>query len=92
MDKTAQFFREKSGAFGIALAILTLAWSSIGGYVESATHVKDIQQQQEKRISDLEAQIRNDVATRRELQAVGAKVDHIQHLLEQEIEFHHRKR
>lgn len=92
MDKFGHFFREKSGILGIALAIVMLAWSSIGGYVESATHVKDIQQQQEKRISDLEAQVRNDLATRRELEAIGAKVDHVQNLLEQEIEFHHRKK
>ena len=92
MDKVAQFFREKSGAFGIAIAIVTLAWSSISGYVESATHVKDIQQQQEKRISDLEAQVRNDLATRREVEAVGKKIDDYKAELEREIEYHHGKK
>lgn len=92
MDKAAQFFKEKSGSFGIAIAVLMLAWSSISAYVESATHVKDIQQQQEKRISDLETQVRNDLATRREVEAVGRKIDEYKADLEREIEYHHGKK
>lgn len=92
MDKATQFFKGKSGAFGLALAVFTLAWSSISTYVESATHIKDLQQQQEKRISDLEAQVRNDLATRREVEAVGKKIDDYKAELEREIEYHHGKK
>jgi hypothetical protein len=92
MDKATQFVKEKSGVFGVALAVFMLAWSSISAYVESATHVKDIQQQQERRIGDLEAQVRNDLATRREVEAIGKKIDDYKAELEREIEYHHGKK
>ncbi|HET9183243.1 MAG TPA: hypothetical protein VFP59_13990 [Candidatus Angelobacter sp.] len=68
MTKMLHSLKENSGKIGLALAILTLAWSSISAYVESSTHLKDVQTQQERRISDLEWEVRNDLATRREIE------------------------
>jgi hypothetical protein len=89
--------RENSGKIGIALAVLTLAWSSISAYVGSSTHLQDIQAQQERRLSDLESQVRNDLATRREIQEFKAdtlsRFDRIEDMLTRELERHHgRKR
>ena len=97
MAKVLNSLRENSGKIGLALAILTLAWSSISAYVESSTHLKDVQAQQERRIADLEWQVRNDVATRREIEDLksetSARFDRIESLLTREIEFQHgRKR
>ena len=97
MTKMLNSLRENSGKIGIALALLTLAWSSISAYVESSTHLQDVQAQQEKRISDLESQVRNDLATRREIQEFKAdtisRFDRIENLLARELEAHHgRKR
>lgn len=97
MAKMLNSLRENSGKIGLVLAILTLAWSSISAYVESSTHLKDVQAQQERRIADLEWQVRNDVATRREIEDLksetSARFDRIESLLTREIEFQHgRKR
>ena len=97
MAKLLNSLRENSGKIGLALAILTLAWSSISAYVESSTHLKDVQAQQERRISDLEWEVRNDLATRREIEDfkadTSARFDRIESLLTREIEFQHgRKR
>ena len=97
MTKMIHSLRENSGKIGIALAVLTLAWSSISAYVSSSTHFEDMQAQQEKRLSDLESQVRNDLATRREIQDLKAdtiaRFDRIENMLGRELEFHHgRKR
>jgi hypothetical protein len=97
MTKMIHSLRENSGKVGIALAVLTLAWSSISAYVQSSTHLQDVQAQQEKRISDLESQVRNDLATRREIQEFKAdtisRFDRIENLLARELEARHgRKR
>jgi len=97
MTKMNHSLKENSGKIGIALAVLTLAWSSISAYVESSTHLQDVQAQQEKRITDLESQVRNDLATRREIQEFKAdtvsRFDRIENLLSRELEVHHgRKR
>jgi hypothetical protein len=65
--------------------------------VQSSTHLQDVQAQQERRISDLESQVRNDLATRREIQDFKsdtiARFDRIETLLARELEAHHgRKR
>lgn len=96
MDKFLNSLKERSGKIGILIAVLTLAWSSISGYVESNTHFEDIQAQQEKRIADLEGEVRNDLATRREIQDLkaetGARLDRIENLLVRELEFHHARK
>ena len=97
MAKMFNSLRENSGKIGLVLAILTLAWSSISAYVESSTHLKDVQAQQERRIADLEWEVRNDLATRREIEdfkaETSARFDRIESLLTREIEFQHgRKR
>lgn len=97
MTKMLNSLRENSGKIGLMLAMLTLAWSSISAYVESSTHLKDVQAQQERRISDLEWEVRNDLATRREIEdfksETAARFDRIESLLTREIEFQHgRKR
>ena len=86
MQKLLNALKEKSGRIGLLIAVLTLAWSSIGGYVESSTHLKDIQAQQEKRLTDLESQVRNDLATRREIEDVNTRLDRIEDLLVRELE------
>jgi len=92
MDKLLSSLKEKSGKIGILIAVLTLAWSSISGYVESNTRLQDIQAQQEKRISDLETQVRNDLATRREIEDLkaetGSRFDRIENMLVRDLEFH----
>lgn len=97
MTKMIHSLKENSGKIGIALAVLTLAWSSISAYVQSSTHLQDVQAQQERRISDLESQVRNDLATRREIQDFKtdtiSRFDRIENLLARELEAHHgRKR
>lgn len=97
MTKILGSLKENSGKIGLALALVTLAWSSISAYVESSTHLKDMQAQQERRISDLEWEVRNDLATRREIEDfkadTAARFDRIESLLTREIEFQHgRKR
>lgn len=91
MAKMLNSLRENSGKIGLVLAILTLAWSSISAYVESSTHLKDVQAQQERRIADLEWEVRNDLATRREIEDLksetSARFDRIENLLTREIEF-----
>jgi len=95
MEKLFSSIKEQSGKIGIAIAVLTLAWSSIGGYVESTTQLKDIQSQQEKRISDLEAEVKNEMATRREIQEfkteTRSRFDRIENLLLKELEAQHKK-
>ncbi|HYX54345.1 MAG TPA: hypothetical protein VE783_12890 [Candidatus Limnocylindrales bacterium] len=85
MEKLIHSLKERSGKIGIVIAVLTLAWSSISSYVEASTHLQDIQAQQEKRLSDLEAQVRNDLATRREIQDLktdtSARFDRLEDLL-----------
>ena len=96
MAKILNSLRENSGKIGLALALVTLAWSSISAYVESSTHLKDVQTQQERRISDLEWQVRNDLATRREIEDfkadTSARFDRIESLLTRELDFHHGRR
>lgn len=96
MEKLIHSLKEKSGKIGILIAVLTLAWSSISSYVESNTHLQDIQTQQEKRITDLETQVRNDLATRREIESLkietSSRLDRIENLLARELEFHHAKK
>jgi hypothetical protein len=96
MDKLFQALKEKSGKIGVVVAVLTLLWSSISAYVGSNTHLIDIQAQQEKRISDLEAQVRNDLATRREIEELRsentARFDRVENKLDRELEFHHAKK
>jgi hypothetical protein len=96
MSKMLNSLRENSGKIGMALAVLTLAWSSISAYVSSSTHLEDVQAQQERRIADLESQVRNDLATRREIQDFKAETvsrfDRIEGLLTRELEFQHGKR
>jgi hypothetical protein len=91
MAKLLYSLKENSGKIGLALAVLTLAWSSISAYVESSTHLQDVQAQQERRIADLEWQVRNDLATRSEIQDFKAdtvaRFDRIENLLTQELEF-----
>ena len=90
MQKFLSTLKEKSGRIGILIAVLTLAWSSISGYVQSNTHLQDVQAQQEKRLLDLEGQVRNDLATRREIEELkadtGRRLDRIEDLLLRDLE------
>jgi len=96
MEKLFTSLKEKSGKLGVLLAVLTLVWSSISSYVGSNTRLQDIQAQQEKRISDLEIQVRNDVATRREIEDLKsettARFDRVENKLDRELELHHAKK
>ena len=47
-------------------------------YGASRTHISDVQAQQEKRLDSIEAQIKNDWATRREVDEVKTTVDRIE--------------
>jgi hypothetical protein len=90
MQRFFSTLKEKSGRIGILIALLTLAWSSISGYVQSNTHLQDVQMQQEKRLADLESQVRNDLATRREIEELkadtGRRLDRIEDLLLRDLQ------
>ena len=47
-------------------------------YGASRTHISDVQAQQEKRLDSIEAQIKNDLATRREVDEVKTTVYRIE--------------
>ena len=51
-------------------------------YGASRTHISDVQAQQEKRLDAIEAQIKNDLATRREVDEVKATVNRIEDKLD----------
>jgi DNA polymerase II small subunit/DNA polymerase delta subunit B len=96
MDKFLNSVKERSGKIGILIAVLTLAWTSISSYVQSNTRLEDVQAQQEKRISDLEIDVKNDVATRREIQDfkadTRARFDRLENMLNRELEMHHARK
>src|SRR5215469_7371676 len=52
-------------------------------YGASRTHISDVQAQQEKRLDNIEAQIKNDLATRREVDEVKTTVNRIEDKLDQ---------
>ena len=51
-------------------------------YGASRTHISDVQAQQEKRLDNIEAQIKNDLATRREVDEVKSTVNRIEDKLD----------
>ena len=51
-------------------------------YGASRTHISDVQAQQEKRLDSIEAQIKNDLATRREVDEVKTTVYRIEDKLD----------
>jgi len=58
-------------------------------YGASRTHISDVQAQQEKRLDAIEAQIKNDLATRREVDEVKATVNRIEDKLDQALSNQH---
>ncbi|HEY6250750.1 MAG TPA: hypothetical protein VI685_12385 [Candidatus Angelobacter sp.] len=54
-------------------------------YGASRTHISDVQAQQEKRLDSIEAQIKNDLATRREVDEVKSTVNRIEDKLDKVI-------
>lgn len=64
------------------LSALFFAATVLVNYGASRTHISDVQAQQEKRLDNIEAQIRNDLATRREVDEVKSTVDRIEDKLD----------
>src|SRR5215470_17025156 len=60
------------------LSALFFVATVLVNYSASRTHVADVQAQQEKRLDNIEAQIRNDLATRREVDEVKTTVNRIE--------------
>src|SRR5215510_4914588 len=58
-------------------------------YGASRTHISDVQAQQEKRLDNIEAQIKNDLATRREVDEVKTTVNRIEDKLDIAISNQH---
>lgn len=54
-------------------------------YGASRTHISDVQAQQEKRLDAIEAQIKNDLATRREVDEVKSTVNRIEDKLDRAL-------
>src|SRR5262244_1143016 len=54
-------------------------------YGASRTHISDVQAQQEKRLDSIEAQIKNDLATRREVDEVKSTVNRIEDKLDRAL-------
>ena len=54
-------------------------------YGASRTHISDVQAQQEKRLDAIEAQIKNDLATRREVDEVKFTVNRIEDKLDRAL-------
>ena len=57
-----------------------------------SAHFVDVQNQQEKRISELEAQVKNDLVTRREMQEFKVdateRLNRIEDKLDRELQYH----
>ena len=60
-------------------------------YGASRTHISDVQAQQEKRLDSIEAQIKNDLATRREVDEVKTTVDRIEDKVDRVLENRNKK-
>jgi preprotein translocase subunit SecG len=67
------------------LSALFFVATVLVNYSASRTHVADVQAQQEKRLDSIEAQIRNDLATRREVDEVKSTVNRIEDKLDRVI-------
>jgi hypothetical protein len=67
------------------LSALFFVATVLVNYSASRTHVSDVLAQQEKRLDNIEAQIRNDLATRREVDEVKAVVGRIEDKLDRVI-------
>ena len=59
------------------------------------THMRDVQIQQERRLDAIEAEIKNDLATRREVSEVKATTERIENKLDryrdEELKYHRRR-
>ena len=73
-----------SGAFFIGTMLV--------GFASNKTHIADVQSQQEKRLTALEDAVKNDLATRREVDDVKATVNRIEDKLDQELQYHRSHR
>ena len=67
------------------ISALFFAATVLVNYGASRTHISDVQAQQEKRLDNIEAQIRNDLATRREVDEVKSTVDRIEDKIDRVI-------
>lgn len=78
-----QSLREKLPKSASALlSALFFVATVLVNYGASRTHISDVQAQQEKRLDNIEAQIRNDLATRREVDEVKSTVNRIENKLD----------
>jgi hypothetical protein len=64
------------------LSALFFVATVLVNYGASRTHISDVQAQQEKRLDNIEAQIRSDLATRREVDEVKSTVNRIEDKLD----------
>lgn len=76
----------------ILLSAAFFAGTLIINVTSKSAHFVEVQAQQEKRISDLEGQVKNDLATRREMQDfkgdATARLNRIEDKLDKELLFH----
>lgn len=78
-----QGLREKlPKSASVLLSALFFVATVLVNYGASRTHISDVQAQQEKRLDNIEAQIRNDLATRREVDEVKSTVNRIEDKLD----------
>src|SRR5215831_8388669 len=73
--------RNTSTILSAAFFVATL----LVNYGASRTHISDVQAQQEKRLDSIEAQIKNDLATRREVDEVKSTVNRIEDKLDRAL-------
>lgn len=60
------------------LSALFFVSTLLVNYGASRTHIADVQAQQEKRLDTIESQIKNDLATRREVDDIKATVHRVE--------------
>lgn len=72
----------------IALSAAFFGATLIVNVTANKTHIADVQAQQDKRITNLEEAVKNDLATRREVDDVKTDVREIKGMLLEELKHH----
>src|SRR5215467_2018028 len=88
-DLTQRLFKLVPKSTSTILSAMFFVATLLVNYGASRTHISDVQAQQEKRLDSIEAQIKNDLATRREVDEVKSTVNRIEDKLDQALSNQH---
>src|SRR5215469_16360611 len=84
-DLAPKLFKLVPKSTSTILSAMFFVATLLVNYGASRTHISDVQAQQEKRLDSIEVQIKNDLATRREVDEVKSTVNRIEDKLDQVI-------